>query len=153
MRTFRADYALGIQSEVDVKPILESEFGPLIKLGQYDPFDFEGAVLIEIKTRTCRSTAYPTTMLPYSKIKCAQSATKPVVFVFVFTDGIYWISYSDRFAGFEVSDFQRAGRSDHTDRLQSYCYVPVADLTPAQGRRPPPPGPPPPQAPDRAAAS
>ena len=144
MRTFRADYAVGLESEKAVKPLLEAEFGPLVKLGQYDPFDFAGAVLVEVKTRTCRSTAYATTMLPFSKIQSARSADRPVVFVFVFTDGVYWIRYSDRFAGYEVSEFQRTGRSDHADRLQAYCYVPVADLTPLAV--PPPPqlqGPPP----------
>ena len=143
MRTFRSDYSFGVDSEDKVKPILESQCGPLTKLGHYDPMDFEGAVFVEVKTRTCKSTAYPTTLLPYSKVLFAQTAEKPVMFVFVFTDGIFWIPFSETFRTYEVRDFQREGRSDKTDTLQSYIYIPVRDLTP------PPPAPAPPPQPRR----
>lgn len=129
MRTFRSDYSFGVDSEDKVKPILESQWGPLKKLGHYDPMDFEGAVFVEVKTRTCKSTAYSTTMLPYSKIEFARTCEKPVMFVFVFTNGVYYVPYSDRFATYTVSDFQREDRADKSDRLQAYCYIPVAHLT------------------------
>ena len=69
-------------------------------------------------------------MLPYSKIVFAKTADKPVWFIFVFTDGIYYIEYSEElFDTFTVNDFQRTGR-DVYDKKQEYIYIPKESLSP-----------------------
>ena len=129
-RTLIGDLRMGLQSEKDIKPILEAKFGMLEKTSTYHPMDYQGDVWIEIKTRNVKKDTYPTTMLPYSKIVFAKTADKPVWFIFVFTDGIYYIEYSEElFDTFTVNDFQRTGR-DVYDKKQEYIYIPKESLSP-----------------------
>ena len=69
MRSFSQDYQFGLSSEKVVQSQLEKVFGRLIKTDQYFPVDFEGlGVYLEVKTRTCKKSNYPTTLIPYSKV-------------------------------------------------------------------------------------
>jgi hypothetical protein len=132
MRTFKEDYTTGISSELKIKTTLESFFNePFTKTSQYHPMDYSTPTkYIEIKTRTNASTTYPTTMIPYSKIDFAKASPSNTYFVFVFTDGIFYIEYDEElFNSFHVEVFQRNPRQDHTDRPQSYLYIPVSLLT------------------------
>lgn len=130
-RSFKDDYAAGISIEKDLKPMLESKFGKLTKTGRYDKLDYEGAeCFVEIKSRTNRYSQYPTTMIQKSKFDYARLQTKPVYFVFAFTDGIYYIQYTpELFDTFESGVFQRPGRIDKTDLRQVYVYIPITSLT------------------------
>ena len=123
-RTLRGDMTEGLKSEIAIKPILEKKFGSLTKTSTYHPMDYEGDVWIEIKTRTFNYSKYPTTMIPYTKIEFAKTANKPVQFIFVFTDGIYMIEYTELFNTFNISEFQRTGR-DVIDVKKDYVYIPI----------------------------
>lgn len=126
MRTFKEDYQQGTAQELNIKPILESHFGPLTKTPTHFPMDYKGkTAFLEIKTRTNASTTYPTTMIPYSKIQFAKASKLNTFFIFVFTDGIYYIKYDQSFDTFEKSTFQRSARLDHNDRPQLYLYIPT----------------------------
>lgn len=132
MRTFKEDYQRGIQSENKIKTTLESFFNsPLTKTAQYHPMDYQtNSTYIEIKTRTNASTTYPTTMLPYSKIDFAKASPSNTYFVFVFTDGIFYIQYNQElFNTFHIEVFQRNPRQDHQDQPQKYLYIPISCLS------------------------
>jgi hypothetical protein len=132
LRSFKDDYAAGIAIESDLKSMLEFKFvDKLIKTGRYDTLDYEGErCFVEIKSRTNRYAQYPTTMIQQSKFDYARKQTKPVYFVFAFTDGVYYIQYnSEVFDAFESGYFQRPGRIDKTDRRQVYVYIPITSLT------------------------
>ena len=132
LRSFKDDYAAGIAIESDLKSMLEFKFvDKLIKTGRYDTLDYEGErCFVEIKSRTNRYAQYPTTMIQQSKFDYARKQTKPVYFVFAFTDGVYYIQYnSEVFDAFESGYFQRPGRIDKTDRRQIYVYIPITSLT------------------------
>jgi hypothetical protein len=130
-RSFKDDYAAGISVEKDLKSMLETKFGKLTKTGRYDKLDYEGPeCFVEIKSRTNRYSQYPTTMIQQSKFDYARLQTKPVYFVFAFTDGIYYIQYTPEvFDTFEFGLFQRPGRIDKTDMRQMYVYIPITSLT------------------------
>lgn len=84
MRSFSPDYQFGLSSERSVQSQLENVFGRLIKTDQYFPVDFEGVgVYLEVKTRTCKKASYPTTLIPFSKVKFAKECGRDVWFVFV----------------------------------------------------------------------
>ena len=130
-RSFKDDYAAGISIENNLKPVLETKFGKLMKTGRYDKLDYEGETcFVEVKSRTNRYAQYPTTMIQQSKFDYARKQTKPVYFVFAFTDGIYYIQYTpELFDTFESGVFQRPGRIDKTDLRQMYVYIPITSLT------------------------
>ena len=94
-RNFRDDYIFGIKSENNTLPIFNKFFKTdFKKLDRFNTFDFESdKIFLEIKTRTCKSTDYPTTMIPVSKLKKAQTITKDIYFIFIFKDNIYYIKY------------------------------------------------------------
>ena len=130
-RTIQSDLELGTASENNVRDALCVAFNDdLKKTPQFHPMDFAGCgCWVEVKTRpTCSSTYYPTTLLPYSKIEFAKTSDRPVYFVFVFTDGIFWVIYNEEeFSQFTVSDFRRTDRG--IDKEQKYIYIPVGKLT------------------------
>jgi len=135
MRSFRNDYSFGVQNEERVMPVLERTFNENFeKTPKYHPLDFKGrGCWVEVKTRTFPVAKYETTMLPFSKIEYAQKCENSVYFVFVFTDGIYYILYDPAvFSTFSVNVFQRTARSDHFDTPQNYIYIPTRLLTQIQ---------------------
>lgn len=137
MRSFSQDYQFGLSSERSVQSQLESVFGRLIKTDQFFPVDFEGVgVYLEVKTRTCKKASYPTTLIPFSKVKFAKECGRDVWFVFVFVDGVYCIQYSKGFDQYDVKDFVRGFRMGKKDTPQPYVYIPVCDLTSLEGMPP-----------------
>jgi len=132
MRSFQNDYAFGLRNEERVMPVLERTFNETFeKTPKYHPLDFKGrGSWVEVKTRTFEVGRYPTTLLPYSKIEYAQKCENSVYFVFVFTDGIYYIQYDPAvFPTFETNVFKRTARADHSDSAQLYIYIPTRLLT------------------------
>jgi hypothetical protein len=131
-RTFKEDYAVGTLSEQTIKPTLDKFFGTCHKLHEKHTMDFEAnTFFIEVKTRTCASTTYETSVLPYFKVEFAQKVTKPVYFVFVFTDGIFYTQYNaDKFSYYYVEEnYCRKRRADYNDKPKPYIHIPVAELT------------------------
>jgi hypothetical protein len=133
MRTFAADYATGTQAESRLLSTFNQFFNTTFQpTGKYDPVDYTSPTHdIELKTRTNKYKQYPTTMLPYSKIRHADSSPRTTIFAFNFTDGLYYIEYDPTlFSSFTTNEFQRDDRQDHTDRRQEYIYIPIQSLLP-----------------------
>ena len=126
-----ADLKMGLSSEENVKTILEGQFEDIfVKTPKYHPMDYMGSnCWVEIKTRRNKYDAYPDTMLPYSKIEFAKKSVMPVYFVFVFTDGIYFVLYNEElFSTFSTSFFRRDDRIDVIDYAKEYIFIPIERL-------------------------
>jgi hypothetical protein len=133
MRTFAADYRLGTQAESRLLPVFNAHFNTTFTpTGKYDPVDYTSPTHdLELKTRTNKYRQYPTTMLPYSKVRYAMTSPRKTIFAFNFTDGLYYIEYNESvFSAFTTNEFQRDNRADHTDRSQEYIYIPIKSLRP-----------------------
>ena len=133
MRSFATDYANGLKAEQVLLPIFNAFFNTTFtKTDTYDPFDFISPTLnLELKSRTNKYRQYPTTLLPSSKLVAADRSPTETIFAFKFTDGLYYIKYDKTlFSSFPTNEFQRDDRSDHTDRRQTYTYIPIKYLRP-----------------------
>ena len=132
MRSFAADYHTGTQAESKLLPVFNAFFNTTFApTGKYDPVDYTSPIYdIELKTRTNKYRQYPTTMLPYSKIRHAATSPRRTIFAFNFTDGLYYIEYDKSvFSAFTTNEFQRDDRQDHRDRSQEYIYIPIGNLS------------------------
>lgn len=127
-RTFTEDYAFGTQKEDDITITLNNFFNDeLVKPeNKKSKYDFKGKeTYYEVKSRTNSYNQYPTTMIAQNKI-----FTDNQIFVFNFTDGIYYIKYDKEiFDTFERKPFKRAGRPDIKTFESLYIYIPIEQLT------------------------
>jgi len=126
---FQSDYAWGKEQETLVFNILKPIVGPSLEhIEQFNsPYDFrDSKYWYEVKARRCSYRQYPTTLLPYNKCISGDS-----IFIFVFTDGIYFIRYDmELFNTFDVAPFSRGKRADFNDKPQLYYYIPISKLLP-----------------------
>lgn len=142
MRTFAQDYTAGTRAEQRLLPVFNAYFQTTFSpTGKYDPVDYTSPTHdLELKTRTNKYKQYPTTMLPYSKIRHAETSPRTTIFAFNFTDGLYYIEYDHNlFETFTTNEFQRDDRPDHRDRNQEYIYIPIKHLRPIPASVPEPP--------------
>ena len=130
--SFKVDYQRGVDKEMQLKPTLETYFEDTIKkTGKFDLLDYEGEnCWIEIKSRRNTYQQYPTTLISKNKIDFARTCTKPVYFVFDFTDQTRYIKYDyTAFSKFECKMFKPPTRFDKVDVKQLYYFVPIQSLT------------------------
>ena len=134
MRTFKQDMAYGMNGEGTIHTKIQAHFCDLGKItntkelynNPYCKYDYEAedGTRFELKTRRCKMSQYPTTIVPATKI--TKDARQ--FFIFSFTDGCYKIEYDkDLFAGFTTTDIQvfRYGRND---RPTPHIHIPVEYL-------------------------
>jgi len=126
MVNYEKDYCWGAESEIDVKPLLEKQFGPLQSGDRYSKFDFfNDRFNIELKTRKVAKDMYHTTMIQSNKFVCDN--TRELVLAFKFTDGLYYIKYDrNLFNRFETRLFSRAKLAFD---MKPHCYIPTVYLT------------------------
>lgn len=121
---FRRDYEFGRVSEQTIKPILERYFDDeLSDTASYSQYDWRGRKNVyELKTRRNAYNKYPTTMIGADKV-CDNA-----IFIFAFTDGIYYIPYDEeQFKEFVCQDFRRF-RQGVRDVEKPYYYIPIECL-------------------------
>ena len=133
-RTFSDDLNLGYKSEDELLPILNNffsdEFVNTKELygDKYFNYDFEGktsGMRVELKSRRNRFDDYPTTLMPVHK--CVSMDLCPNLFVFNFSDGLYYTEWNtNRFNMYEKKMIlcKRKGRTDYRE----HYMVPIADL-------------------------
>jgi len=125
---FKRDYDFGIKSQIDVFPKLSAFFGGNITptTHKLDPWDYIGEDCVyELKSRCVSYSKYPTTIMGFDKIK---NIDKKMVFLFNFTDGLYYIRYEkELFDTFEVEVFRRY-RVGVNDKEKAYIYIPIEHL-------------------------
>jgi hypothetical protein len=127
LRTFKQDYAFGITKEQEVLTKINEYFKDDIQqvLNKKSKNDFKGTKYIyELKSRTNKYADYPTTLIAQDKIFSDNH-----IFLFNFTDGLYYIKYDEEaFKEFEVKDFKRRFRTDIKDIKKPYLYIPIIKL-------------------------
>lgn len=92
---------------------------------QFSLFDFKtNRKLIEVKSRTNKSTNYPTTIVGFNKIKHIIKYGKKATFYFLFTDGLY--SWDFKEGNYTIS---AGGRTDRgRNEIKQYCYIDINNL-------------------------
>ena len=107
-RTVSDDLKYGYGNEENVLNILNKTFNDIFintkeKYGEYHNYDFEGTstgLKIEMKSRRIKHDDFSTTIIPVHK--CV-NPNSPNLFVFYFTDGIYYIEYDKtKFEKYEI---------------------------------------------------
>jgi len=128
---FQRDYQFGIQQQTAIHPRLEEFFKDNLipTINKFDPYDYEGTTAsYELKSRTNKKDAYPTTCIGADKVNPTHH--KKQIYIFNFTDGLYYIPYdADLFASFESKPFRRY-RQGVKDKEKPYLYIPVEKLIP-----------------------
>ena len=124
---YPADYTFGTKQEDLVLPKIKEYFKRDIKKSEdkYAKSDyFDDDYFYEMKSRTNNYSKYPTTMITQDKIR----EDKPLILLFNFTDGIYYIKYDkEKFLTYEQKMFSRANLEWNE---KNHLYIPITDLQP-----------------------
>lgn len=126
LRTLYNDIEFGLQSETKLFDTLANKFGSDIQktTDKYCPYDFYTSNhKIELKTRRCNSTTYPTTIIPVKKTQ----QEGDLVFVFAFNDKLCYINYDkEKFSKYVVKDVEC--RRFNLINKAPHFHIPVEDL-------------------------
>jgi hypothetical protein len=129
LEILNADLAFGLPREDAVITRLSDYFNERINRAEYQfsPFDASSETTkYEIKSRRNKYEAYPTTIIPVDKTERIKGDR--LVFVFNFTDGLYYIVYSkETFAKYSIQEVE-AVRSRGVRTLKPHYFIPIGDL-------------------------
>lgn len=127
MRNLNDDCKYGNEKELIILPIINKYFNRnIIKLtDKYSKYDYEDAIYkYELKSRTNNYNKYPTTL-----IACDKLTNNKIIFLFNFTDGLYYIEYDRKlFSKFDKKPFVRNYREGTTDIKKDYLFIPIEYL-------------------------
>jgi hypothetical protein len=129
---FQRDYQFGKHQEVVLLPRLNEFFKDEITptTDKFHKYDFEGKDCVyEMKSRTCCFETYPTTLLPADKVIAREgSGTLKQIFLFNFTNGLYYIEYNEEaWKDIEIASFRRF-RIGVNDKEKPYYHIPTTLL-------------------------
>jgi len=128
LEILKADLNFGLPKEDPVIQRLSEYFNEKVEKEtyQYSPFDASSKTTkYEIKSRRNRYLQYPTTIIPVDK---TQRIEGRMVFVFNFTDGLYYIVYDkDEFAKYDIREVE-AVRKGGIRTLKPHFFIPIKDL-------------------------
>jgi hypothetical protein len=132
IRSLQNDLAFGLNNEPIVIDHLTKYFNEDITntkelgKGEYCCYDAIGnETKYEIKSRRCKYEQYDTTIIPVHK--CKEDGR--LVFVFYFTNGLYYIQYDkETFVDFEVKPV-RVFRQGASARPVPHFHIPIRRLT------------------------
>jgi hypothetical protein len=104
---------------------LENRTINIWKLSKFDNFDFEcKKYFYELKSRNVYKDCYDTTMVPYIKIDKCEKVSKPVIFLFLFIDGLYFWRYNK-----DTIVIRQGGRfRDGKKEMGMYAYINCHEL-------------------------
>jgi hypothetical protein len=123
------DIAFGTSLEQKVIDILADYFQEPVEKTKYrySPYDaVSPSAKYEIKSRRNRHDQYDTTIVPVDKT--TRVTEDRLIFVFHFTDGLYYIVFSEeQFKDYEVRDVT-AIRSGGVRTSKPHFFIPVKDL-------------------------
>jgi len=123
---WQSSYKYGKKGESKVYPIIQQFFNRAITANeeQYAKYDYTCPQYnYEVKSRTCRSTTYPDTMITMNKL----GGDRGLMLLFNFTDALYYIEYDpETFKEFRTDMFSRAKQAwDEKEHI----YIPMDKLT------------------------
>lgn len=129
------DLTFGLTSEQKNKKTLEAFFGcGLSKTSNFAPMDFTNeskTIYLELKTRRIPHNLYPTALIGKNKVDFCKGSTAECYFVFVYTDGLFYIKYDAAlFETFVCEDFERGMREGGIQPKQLFYYIPHTALSP-----------------------
>lgn len=142
MPTQSEDIRFGESSEVKVMKELETMLGePLTRHGGFSIMDFSNSsktIYAELKTRRCGYGTYPSVLIGANKVDFCKDPSKEYYFVFCFSNGTYYIKYSDIvFKTFKRDNcFVRGSRTDCEDKQQAVLHIPISLLSPLSSSAP-----------------
>jgi len=126
--SLKNDIEFGLANEYPVIYKLSQHFNETIektkeKYCQYDAFSL--TTKYEIKSRRCKSSTYDTTILPVHKVA---NINDRLVFVFHFTDGLFYIVYDkelfDKFEKRNVTYY----REGIANNAVLHFFIPIKNL-------------------------
>lgn len=127
LQILKNDIQFGLQSETRVINILGQYFGEDIKktTEKYCPYDFYTKdYKIELKTRRCNSTTYPSTIIPVKKTQQEGN----LVFVFCFSDKLCYINYDkEKFSKYKIEDIEYVRAFGKITQVP-HIHIPIEDL-------------------------
>ena len=99
-KSLKSDIEFGNKAEIEVIKLLRVHFSENIikntyRFATYDAKCKETNTNYEIKARRCAMNSYPTTIIPCSKTAKKEERDN-LIFVFLFTDGLYYIKYDPK---------------------------------------------------------
>lgn len=127
------DCVYGRHKELEVKKILPDIYNQKFRdysHDRYATFDFiseDETIILELKSRRCKSNTYPTTIVGLNKIEKAKQLVKNdkvVKFLFNFQDGLY------EWCDLENFQIKKGGRTDLIGQKgwKPYCHIDVSNL-------------------------
>jgi len=127
MSSYKKDYIFGKEKEDEVLNLIKKKFNEnIIKSSyRYEKYDYkDDNYFYELKSRNNKYSDYPTTLIEKAKI-----FTDNIIFLFNFTDGLYYIEYNEEvFNTFACKEFCRHKRFDYNDKPRPYYYIPIEKL-------------------------
>ena len=132
-----SDYSYGKQQEAEMFPVLQQFFGHWLLHNKNDfaAWDYEEpewGVAVELKSRHCRSTDYPTAMIKTLKVTNCERATaagRECFLFFRYIDRLMYIQFdAATFAGYERRTMKIPSRADKEEVYESRTFIPIADL-------------------------
>jgi hypothetical protein len=124
---FQKDYLYGIQQEAKILPILQNHFGNTLERNKerWGKFDFyNDKSIFELKSRTNKKNAYPTTLMTCNKVVSIED--KELYFLFNFIDELAYIKYDPiLFETFEKKNYSRINQSYDE---KEYYFIPIQHL-------------------------
>lgn len=129
LNSFQNDYNFGKAAELESLPIIIKYFNDdsiYHTPQQFHPFDFIGTnEVFDIKTRRKTYNAYPTTLLKSYHIN-KKPTNKDLIFLFKFTDGLYYIKYdTELFKTFDNQNIVRGERNGIIDVKEIHIMIPI----------------------------
>lgn len=133
IRTMAIDCVYGRHKELQVKRILPEIYNQKFRdysTDRYATFDFiseDENIILELKSRRCKSNQYPTTIVGLNKIEKAKELVKndkTVKFLFNFTDGLY------EWCDLENYKIKKGGRTDLIGEAgwRDYAHIKIDNL-------------------------
>ena len=126
------DIEFGTNNEQKLLNTIQTFFNDdtIIKIEtKYSAFDYIGNnCLIELKSRRCNSSTYPTTIIGINKFNQIDPNIKYIL-IFSFTDIVLYIDYDEElFNTFSIKTVSRRDRG----RIESakYYHIPIKNLKP-----------------------
>ena len=134
-RSLENDRLFGGQNEASTNLLLNTYFNTEFRntkdiyntrFYQYDFENEDKTICIEMKSRRNKHNAYPTTIVPVNKVI---GDIDRYIFVFHFTDGVYFIDYNkERFDTYETRMIS-TNRRGIVDIPKLHFCIPITDLT------------------------
>ena len=120
------DLSFGLKKEISEIEKIRNRFSNSLKpTNNYFVFDYVSPeCYVELKSRRNKLNTYPDTMVGKNKMDYAETADRPVYFVFSFIDGMYFWKYNKEDITNGNVRFSVGGRCDRgRAEYKDYAYI------------------------------